>query len=193
MKLTTVALALAVLVPAVSGAKTPADKTTDTKKQLKKLNEAEVKILAHVHHVNVTEVDLGKLAQRVGTPPLKKYAEALVADHQVADTALQKLAKEKGVAAIPMPKPETDAEKRMMKDMMDEVAVLKKLKGPDFDRAYLRMMVTHHDEELAKTDSMIEISSDSDLDMMLQNRKATLQRHSDGAKELQKAATVSSK
>jgi putative membrane protein len=225
MKLTTVAISLALLVPAISGAddktpppdkNAPSDKTTDKdapktndkdtsrdkdtskdnkdgKKQAKKLGENEIKIVSHVHHINMMEIDLGKIAQRTGTAPVKKYAEMIVTDHQMADKELIKFTKTRGMNTIPAEKPQTDAEKQMMKDMTDEVTALKKLKGADFDREYLRMMVKHHEEELAKTDPYIEMSQDSDLDMMLQNRKATLQRHADQAKELQKASTVSSK
>jgi predicted outer membrane protein len=199
MKLTTVALALAFLVPAISGADVNKDKTTDKtdkttdKKQVKKLGENEIRIVSHVHHINVMEVDLGKLAQRVGTAPVKKYAEMVTIDHQMADKSLVKFAKERGINVIPPEKPQTDADKKMMKDMQAEIAALKKLKAADFDREYLRMMVKHHDEELAMTDSLIEISTDSDLDMILQNRKASLQRHADGARELQKADSVSIK
>lgn len=206
MKLGTVALALALLVPAISGAQDPgqdqpqdqqkdksADKAKDNKKQAKKLGEAEMKIVSHVHHVNITEIDLGKLAQRVGSAPVKKYAEMVVTDHQASDKQLAKLAKEHGVATIPPMRPATDADKQMMKEMNDEITALRKMKGADFDREYLSMMIKHHERELALTDPFIEQSQNNDLDMMLQNRKATLQRHVDAAKELQKQGNVSQK
>jgi putative membrane protein len=204
MKLSTVALALALFIPTISGAQDatpnpdqpkdkPADKAKPDKKEAKKLGEAEQKIISHVHHVNVMEIDVGKLAQRVGTAPVKKLAEMIVIDHQMSDKALTKLAKENGMANIPAMKPTSEAEKQAHKDMQDQVTALKKLKGADFDRAYLQMMVKGHEEELAKTDPFIEQSQNSDLDMFLQNRKATLQRHADAAKELEKAGSVSQK
>ena len=73
-----------------------------------------------------------------------------------------------------------------MKKQMGEMANLQKLKGADFDREYLRMMVDGHDKELAATAGHQEASADDELDTMLENRKTTLQRHSDNAKELQK-------
>ena len=136
---------------------------------------------------------MGKLAQRNGTEPVKKYGKQLVSDHQTADTELIAFARKGGVAKIPADKPETEAEKADHKQQMEGMANLKKLKGADFDREYLRMMVEGHDKELAKTDTFVATSMDADLDNMLENRRATLQRHSDMAKELQKGNAQASR
>src|SRR5882762_481250 len=60
------------------------DKSTD-KAKAGKLSDGDVKIIAHVHHVNQMEIDLGKIAQRTGTASVKNYAETLERDHQSAD------------------------------------------------------------------------------------------------------------
>src|SRR5262245_40601079 len=117
MKLTSVAFALALVVPIVAGADDKAPPSRDTtetdkdvnKKQAKKLGEPELKIVSHLHHVNMMEIDLGNVAQRSGTAPVKKYAEMLVTDHQMADKLLTKFAKDRGTAMIPAKKPETEA------------------------------------------------------------------------------------
>jgi putative membrane protein len=193
MRLHSFVIALALVVPAVAGADDKTDKnapkTGDVDKDKKKLAEAEIKILAHLHHVNLMEIDMGKLAQRVGTQAVKKYGQQLVTDHSTADKELIKFAKQRGVAMIPKVKAETEAEKKEMKDMKDGMANLKKLKGADFDREYLRMMVEGHDGELAKTETFLASSMDADLDTLLENRKVSLQRHSDNAKELQRGGT----
>ncbi len=189
MKLQSIILACALVIPAIAGAddKT-APKTGDTTKDTakKKLGETEIKIVSHLHHVNLMEIDMGKLAQRMGTQAVKKYGQQLVTDHQTADTKLSAFAKKRGVATIPAAKADSEAEKAEMKEQMDAMAALKKLKAADFDREYLRMMVEGHDKELAATPGHIEASADDELDTMLSDRKVTLQRHSDNAKELQK-------
>jgi putative membrane protein len=192
MKLQAIVVALGLVLPALAGADAPKTDTTK-KEQPKKLAEDDIKVVAHLHHVNQMEVEMGKLAQRVGSQPVKRYGEMLVTDHTTADKQLVTFAKARGLAVIPAPKAETDAEKKEMKDKMDEMTALKKLKGADFDREYLRMMVNGHDQELAKTDGFISKSGDPDLDAMLEARRTSLQRHSDGAKELQKGNAQASK
>ncbi|MBA2540898.1 MAG: DUF4142 domain-containing protein [Deltaproteobacteria bacterium] len=196
MKLPSIVLALALVVPSLATADdktTPktGDTTKDTAK--KKLGETEAKILSHLHHVNLMEVDMGKLAQRLGTAAVKKYGQMLVTDHSTADTKLLAFAKKRGLARLPAAKADSDAEKAEMKKQMEEMAALEKLKGADFDREYLRMMVEGHDKELAGTAGHQEASADDELDTLLADRKVSLQRHSDNAKELQKGNAQASK
>lgn len=197
MKFKTMALALSLAIPGLAGADDkPAPKSGDTTKDKAapktgdaKLGETEIKIVSHLHHVNLMEIDMGKLAQRLGTPAVKKYGEQLVTDHSTADTSLIAFAKKRGVATIPTAKAESETEKAEMKAQMQSMAGLKKLKGADFDREYLRMMVEGHDKELAQTAGHQEASADDELDKMLEDRKVSLQRHSDNARELQKGNT----
>jgi putative membrane protein len=203
MKLTTLVLSLAVLVPTLAHAEDksttektkPAQTDKDTKKTEKaaKLGESDTKIVAHMHHVNMMEIDMGKRAQRVGSPAVKRYSEMLIKDHQASDKELTSFAKQRGVAKIPAEQAETDADKAEMKQMTESMDGLKKLKGADFDREFLRLMVDSHDKELAKSDQLISSSSDSELKTLIENRKATLQRHSDKAKELQKGNAQATK
>lgn len=170
------AFAIAFVVPTLAAS---ADSPT-------KLGAADVAIIAHVHHVNELEIDLGKFAQKAGTAPVKRYGETLVRDHTAADKDLVALAKKHGLAKIPGDVAKTDSERAELKQMMSDVAAMKKLKGNDFDRAYLKMMVDGHDGELAKTDPAIAIAGDPEVKTMLEDRKATLTRHADAARELQK-------
>jgi len=204
MKLTTLALALAFLVPTLASAeegKSTTDKTKpaqtdkDTKKTEKaaKLGESDVKIVAHVHHVNMAEIDMGKRAQKVGTAEVKRYGEMIVNEHQAADKELVSFAKQRGVAKIPAKQAENDAEKTEMKQRKDSMAGLEKLKGADFDREFLRIVVDSHDKEMAKSDQLISTATDAELKTMLENRKTVLQRQSDKAKELQKGGAQATK
>lgn len=191
MNFKTLVLACALVIPAVAGADTKPAPKADTAKQ--KLGETETRIVSHLHAVNLMEIQMGKLAQTNGTAPVKKYGKELVTDHMTADKDLTAFAKKRGLAAIPAEKADTDIAKSELKKMMDEMANLKKLKGADFDREYLRMMVDGHDKELAGTAGHKEASQDDELDTLLDNRKTTLQRHSDNAKELQKGNAQASR
>jgi putative membrane protein len=193
MKIKTLALVALLAVPAVATAddpgKYPTDKTDTTKdkdKATTKLADADLAALAHVHHVNVMEIDMGKLAQQKGTAGVKRYGETLVRDHGTADKDAMAFAKKHGLAKIPDDKPVTAADQQEMKDTMDQMAKLKTMKGADFDKTYLQMMVDGHEKELAKSDPLIAQATDPELKTMLEGRKTSLQRHADLAKELQK-------
>jgi putative membrane protein len=171
--------------------KTDTTKTTDTGKtdpgKPGKLADADVKIISHLHHVNLMEIELGKLAQKSGTPRIKDYASTLVTDHQSSDKDLTAFAKTHKLAAIPADKPMTDADRQDDKDMTTSMARIKTLKGAEFDKEYLNMMVSGHDKELTKIDTAVSSAGDPDLQAMLKSVKPVLQRHADQARDLMKS------
>lgn len=173
----------------------PSDKTagTDAKtdKTGAKLSDGDTKTIAHLHHVNQMEIMLGKEAQRAGTAKVKDYANTLVSDHEQADKDLTSFAKAHKLAAIPADKPGTDAERQDDKDMTQQMARMKSLKGAEFDKAFLTMMVSGHDKELTKIDVAISSASDPDLKNLLQSVKPVLQRHADQARDLMKSPQAS--
>jgi putative membrane protein len=166
---------------------------TNTNKAGAKLSDGDVKIIAHLHHVNKMEVDLGKLAQKSGTSTVKNYGETLERDHQSSNKDLMAFAKQRKLAAIPADKPESEADKQAHKDMMQKMARLKTLKGAEFDKEFLTMMVADHDKELARIDTAISSATDPDLQNMLKTVKPVLQRHADQARDLQNNAQASLK
>jgi len=171
-------------------------KTTDTdqgqgKAKGGKLADADIKIIAHLHHVNQMEIGMGKLAQKSGSAQVKDYANTLVTDHQTNDKDLTAFAKAHKLAAIPADKPMTDADRQDEKDMTTAMAHLKTLKGAEFDKEFLTMMVSGHDKELTKIDTSISSAGDPDLQSMLKSVKPVLQRHADQARDLQKSPQAS--
>ncbi len=170
----------------------PTNNTNDKTKSTAKLSDADMQILAHQHHVNQMEIDMGKLAQQKGTAAVKTYGQMLVKDHQQADKDAMALAKRHGSAMIPKETLATDAEKQEDKDTMTQAAHLKTLKGADFDKDFLTMMVAGHEKELAKIDVAMGQATDSDLKDALSNIKPVLQRHADQARDLQKSSPSAS-
>jgi putative membrane protein len=196
MKIRALAIVTALALPTLAIAddsKTPAtdktaatDKTTGTDKT-GKLSADDAKIISHLHHVNQMEIDLGKAAQQKSTTAaVKSYGQTLVDDHQSADKDLTALAKKHNLAAIPAEKPDSDTDRQDQKDMTTQVVHLKTLKGAEFDKQFLTMMVSGHDKELARIDTSIGAATDPDLQTMLKSIKPVLQRHSDQARDLQK-------
>jgi putative membrane protein len=189
MKTHLFALAAALALPAVALVDSTAHVAAADSQA--KLGVDDTMIVAHIHHVNQMEIDLGKWAQKSGTSAIKGYADALVADHTSQDRDLTAFAKKHGYSTIPNDKPQTDADREAEKDMTVGIAHLKTLKGPDFDKEFLTMMTQGHDKELAKIDVSIGAANDPDLKTMLQTIKPVLQRHSDQARDLQKTPQAS--
>lgn len=165
------------------------DKTTD--KKVGKLSETELQVLAHVHRVNQTEIDMGKLAQKKGsTAAVRDYGKMLVKDHGQSDKDLRALAKKEG-AVIPK---ETiaDADKQEMKDSDAAVKKMRAMKGAEFDRQFLDMMVQDHEKELVRADSAMASIQDPDLQSFVKDLRPVLQRHVDQARDLQKASPQAS-
>ncbi len=167
-----------------SGTDKTADRGKTTSKE--KLADMDLQVLAHVHHVNQLEIDLGKMAQKSGsTQAVKSYGQMLERDHKSADKDLLSFAKKQGIT-IPMDKPKDEADMKDQKDSKEAVAHLKTLKGNDFDTAFLQMMVQDHEKELAKIDTAIGGVQNQDLVTILKDIKPALQKHADQARDLQK-------
>jgi putative membrane protein len=191
MKIKTIALIATLTLPLAAwaddekpGAYDSTDKSADTTKG-EKLGDKDLEVLAHVHHVNQMEIDLGKLAQKQGSQAVKAYGQMLARDHQSADKDLTAFAKKNSVT-IPMDRPKDESAQKDQKDMKDAMMHLKTLKGNDFDTAFLQMMVEGHEKELAKLDSAIGGIENQGLATMLKDIKPMLQKHADQARDLQK-------
>jgi len=170
------------------------EKTSDTNsdvpsnkpKSTAKLGQTDLQVMAQMHHVNQDEIMMGKLAQTKGsTQAVKAYGQMLVRDHQSADKDMLAFAKKNG-STIPMYKPTDEADQKDMKDEKDMMTHVKTLKGADFDKEFLSMMVTGHEKVLAKVDSAMGSIENADLKSMIENVKPTLQKHADQARDLQK-------
>lgn len=204
MKLTTFALMALLAAPLTAsadtkpGTTTTTDKTSDTnsnaptksgtdKKSMGKIAQPDLQVMAQIHHVDQEEIMMGKLAQAKGsTQAVKAYGQMLVRDHQAADKDLMSFARKNG-ATIPAYKPTDEADQKDMKDDKQMAAHIRTLKGAEFDKEFLAMMVQGHDKVLAKLDTAMGSIQNDDLKTMIQNLKPTLQKHADQARDLQKS------
>ena len=160
--------------------------TAGTAKTNAKLEGADLQVVAHLNHVNQMEIDMGKMAQRQGTAKVKTYGAMLIKDHTAAMKDLKAMAKKKGVAKIPADKPTSETMQKEHQDMMDAMARMKKLKGAEFDREFLTMMIADHDKEVSRVDAAMSTATDPELKTFLSSVRPTLQRHADQARELQR-------
>ena len=162
-----------------------ADHTTMKSDATGKLTDTDMATVSELHHANMAEVDLGKYAVSHGTKAVKDYANMIVKDHAANDTKLTALAKKAGMATIPAP----PADKAEMDDMMK----LKMMKGADFDRAYITMMVSDHEKDIQKVSDAMAKVSNADLKSHLSDTKPVLEHHLDAAKTLQQSSAQAQK
>jgi len=193
MRIKALVVIAALAAPAAALAQGTAGKpapTTSTPARPAKLQQDDIQLVAHLHHVNTMEVDLGTLAQRRGGKAVKRFGTQLVKDHRRNDTALAAFAKKRGVARIPMEKPATEAAQKEHQEAMSTMAKLGTLKGAAFDHEFLLTMVMDHDREIGRNEVAIAAARDSDLQAFLRDVKPLLQRHADAARELQRSASA---
>lgn len=195
MKLKALLLATLILTPAIASSDSTnktdqkqSDRSTPDKSKQAQVDSADMKLVSHGKHVNDMEIAMGKLAKTNGTAAVKKYGDMLVKDHTKNNTQLTALMKKKGVTTIPDEVPETEAEKTEHKQMMDDMAKLKTLKGVDFDRQFLTMMIAGHDREVLRFKSGADTAKDKDIAKHLTNTVPVIQNHADKARELQTKA-----
>ena len=146
-----------------------------------KLADSDIQLLAHFHAMNQTEIDLGQIAQKQAhSRAVKDYAKQIVDDHKANDRELIAFARKHSVK---IPKPSGDAD---AKDVRDLAVRLKSMKGADFDREYLLVMVADHDGAVASADAEVQKAMSHDLAQMIRDMKPVLQRHADMARDIQK-------
>lgn len=143
-----------------------------------RLVEADVAALQHHHGVNLMEIEMGQMAQAKGSDPVKKYAAALVRDHQKADKEALALAQARGVTLEEHP---ATAEH---KQAMETMARLKTLDGATFDREYLSAMVDGHTAEAGYLTIAIGKVRDAKLKAHFTKVKPVAERHAEQARAL---------
>jgi putative membrane protein len=184
MKFKSLAIAIALATPAWAA---PQDKPSTNDKTANQLSDAEQQEIMHLHHVNQFEIDMAKMAQTNGSAQIKGFVLVLINDHQRSDKDITALAKKKNISLTSAaPSSSSDADAQEMKDMMADKDRMKTMKGKDFDKEFLAMMMTGHTKELARIETSLAAAKDPDVVTLLKNTKPVLQKHIDMARDAQK-------
>jgi putative membrane protein len=124
------------------------------------------------------EVQLGQLAQaNASSAEVKNFAKMMVDDHSKANDELKATAAQKNISL-----PGTLSDKCQKK--YDELAGKT---GEEFDKAYIDLMVSDHEEDLDAFKKEAEKGNDADLKAWAAGKVPTLQHHLDAAKTAQDA------
>ena len=120
------------------------------------------------------EVDLGKLAQKSANPKVKAFGQQMITDHGKANAALKTLAYNSKII-LPSAYPADE------KAHMDAI---KQMSGAAFDKHYIDMMVTDHDQTLALFKGAVK-SQDKPVSDFAKKTIPVIEEHYKEAKDIQ--------
>jgi putative membrane protein len=139
-------------------------------------------IAAIVVAANTVDINAAKLAKSTTkNKDVKQFAETMIHDHSASNKQATELCKKLKV------KPEENATSKSLTDGgKQNMADLKKLKGAEFDKAYVDHEVAYHQAVLdAINNTLIPNAKNPDLKTLLEKTAPVIQAHLDHAKKLQ--------
>ena len=172
--ITAVMCSLAIGSVAAQGGSQPtkADQRADQKADQK---GADAMFMHQAAMSSMAEVAHGKQAQANGShAEVTKYAQRMIADHTKANEELKGLASKKGVT-LPA---ELDQKHQAMQQKLE------KMKGADFDRAYMQHMVQAHKEAVTLFQNEAKNGKDADARAWAEKTLPILQEHLKMATEI---------
>jgi putative membrane protein len=130
------------------------------------------------------EVQLGKIAQeRASKPEVKEFGRRMQTDHSKANDELKKIAAKKDI------KVPTQLEGKQ-KSTVDK---LSKLKGDEFDRAYMGIMVDDHKDDIERFQQEADKGQDPDLRKFAKDHVPILKKHLELAEKTRKQLSSGAK
>lgn len=149
----------------------------------RKLEHADRRLLTDAIADGIAELELARIARtRAGDPQVQAFAQRMEQDHGKANDELVQLANAKFVP--------TDAKPGPMQRR--EANRLSRLKGAEFDRAYMQHMVAAHRSAVAKFDKASRDSADAEIKALAARTLPTLRAHLEAAQAWAGAARAGS-
>jgi len=140
----------------------------DSKMSSSKLSSSDSAFIKEAAQGGMMEVELGKVAQdKASNDKVKEFGKRMEQDHSKANDELKKIASDKGVQLS------SDLDKKH-KSTMDK---LTKLSGAEFDRQYMRDMVSDHKEDIKKFQNEADKGKDADVKKFASQTLPTLKEH----------------
>lgn len=139
-------------------------------------------IAAIVVAANSVDAEAGKFAQgKTKNDEIKKFAKQMETDHNSVNKSAVEL-----VTKLKVTPEENDTSKALKKGGEENLAKLKKLKGAEFDKAYVDNEVTYHQTVLDAIDkSLIPSAQNTELKALLEKVRPAIAAHLEHAKHIQ--------
>jgi putative membrane protein len=142
-----------------------------------KVDDDVTEFITEVLNSGAMEVELGKLAQtQASSPRVKAFGDMMIKDHTLAGDELKVIAAQKNIVTAQV------MEGAHLKDMED----LKKESGVNFDKKYIKMMLSAHRKDINKFEDMAKDDDDPALKAFAAKTLPKLKMHLDSAKAINK-------
>jgi putative membrane protein len=142
------------------------------------LTDDENKFVMNAASGGMMEVQLGKLAQeKSSNTKVKDFASMMVTDHTKANDDLKALAQSKGITLTETLK---DEHQKHITDLNEKT-------GADFDKAYMKLMVDDHKDDIDNFQKCSKDSKDADVKAFATKTIPVLQKHLADAKTVRDA------
>ena len=193
LHLSQLAIALSLALPLIAGAQNtsnsptrdpaqrpaPSAQAAGTEMDGPNLSAADRKFMKEAAMGGLLEVELGQVAvQNASSDQVRQFGKRMVDDHGKANAELMSIAQKESVS---LPN-ELDAKHRK------EVQRLQKLKGAEFDRAYMKLMVADHHNDISAFQREADKGQDADVKAFAAKTLPTLKEHQALANEASKVA-----
>jgi len=150
-----------------------------TQTQTSSLSSTDHKFIEDAARGGVGEVQLGQLAaQKAQSDEVKQFGQRMVSDHSKANDKLKQVATQKN---INLPTEMDSSSKR-------EYDKLQKLSGAQFDREYMKTMVSDHQKDIKEFQKEAKSGKDADVKAFADGTLPTLEDHLNMAKRAEAAA-----
>ncbi len=145
---------------------------------------SDAQIAAIVVTANQVDIDAGQLAKTKGsTADVKGFAQQMITDHGGVNQKAKALVAKLHVTPAP-----SDTSAALQKGGDENLAALKTLSGPAFDRAYVDHEVAYHQQVIDALDkTLIPSAQNKELEDLLVSVRPAFVAHLDHAKHLQSA------
>jgi len=123
------------------------------------------------------EVDLGKVAEtNASNAAVKRFGAMMVHDHSMAEKEFRGLAANKHII---LPDTVSNAQKKKRDELV-------RLSGRDFDKAYVKLMVDDHKDDIDEFKKAEQHANDQDIRALAAKMMPILQSHLDTVQALRK-------
>jgi putative membrane protein len=140
----------------------------------------EKNMTAHMAAGDSLEIQISQLAQTKGTDArVREYASMLVTDHTAHLAKTIEIITDEDVGAEPLA---NDPEGMRMRQMLTELRNMPA--GANWDAAFLRFQVQHHQNELDLWPTVVKNAHDDDLEAHIGKTQQSLTKHRDTAKSI---------
>ena len=147
-----------------------------------KARAADSEIAAMLVMGNELEIDAGRMAKRkTDNAEVRAFAERMISNHKAGNKQVKDVTKRLKISTA-----NTEQSREMKKDFKADLRLIKKLKGNQFDAAYINFAVTTHMKKLNKIDSeFLPKAQNLEFKSLIEQIRPGVAAHLQHAKEIQ--------